>query len=285
MKTRYLISGKDGQLARAFIRRLSESSADYLTLNRAELDITDPASIMEVCESYRPNVIINCAAYNHVDRAEDAPGEADRVNALGPKLLARAAKKHGALLVHFGSDYVFDGTKQDGLYGEDDAANPINHYGKSKLRGEEGVAEETDNFLILRLSWVFGEGKQNFIRKLLEWAQNNEYLKIVCDEFSVPTYTYTVADITIKALDERLTGVYHLTNTGFCSRYEWAKLVLKHLGIKKFLRPVTTGSFGLRAKRPEFSAMCNALISKELNWEIPAWEQAVESYLEEFHNG
>ena len=285
MKTRHLITGKDGQLARAFARRLSSSSADYLPLGRSGLDVTDPDKIMEILDSYRPNVIINCAAYNHVDRAEDEPDGALRVNALGPKLLARASKKHGALLVHFSSDYVFDGTKQNGLYEEHDATNPINQYGKSKLRGEEGVAEETDNFLILRLSWVFGEGKQNFIHKLLEWAQNNEYLKIVCDEFSVPTYTGTVADITIKALDDRLTGVYHLTNTGFCSRYEWAKLVLKRLGIKKFLRPVTTESFDLRAKRPEFSAMCNALISKELNREIPAWEQAVESYLEEFHNG
>ena len=285
MKTRHLISGKDGQLARAFAKRLSESSADYLPLGRSELDITDPDRIMEVCGSYKPNVIINCAAYNYVDRAKDEPGEADRVNALAPKLLARAAKRHGALLVHFGSDYVFDGTKQDGLYEEGDAANPINQYGKSKLGGEEAIAEETDNFLILRLSWVFGEGKQNFIRKLLEWAQNNEYLKIACDEFSVPTYTYTVADITVKALDERLTGLYHLTNTGFCSRYELAKLVLKRLGIRKFLRPVTLESFGLKAKRPGFSAMSNALISKELNMEIPAWEQAVGSYLEEFHNG
>ncbi len=285
MKTRHLISGKDGQLARAFTRRLSESSADYLDLDRSELDVTDPDRVMEICGSYKPNVIINCAAYNHVDRAESEPDGADRVNALAPKLLAQAAKKHGALLVHFGSDYVFDGTKQNGLYEEGDATNPINRYGKSKLRGEEGVAEETDNFLILRLSWVFGEGKQNFIHKLLEWAQNNEYLKIVCDEFSVPTYTYTVADITIKALEERLTGVYHLTNTGFCSRYEWAGLVFKRLGIKKFLRPVTLESFDLRAKRPGFSAMSNEKISKELNAEIPAWEQAVESCLEEFHNG
>ena len=285
MKTRYLVTGSNGQLARAFIRKLSGSSADYLPLNRAELDITDPAAVTEICDSYRPNVIINCAAYNDVDGAEDDPGGAERVNTSGPGLLAQASKRLKALLVHFGSDYVFDGTKEDGLYKEDDPANPINRYGKSKLGGEEAIRKETDDFLIFRLSWVFGDGKQNFIHKLLEWAKNNDYLKIVCDEFSVPTYTGTVADITIKALDERLTGLYHLTNTGFCSRYEWASLIFKRMDIPKFIRPVTVASFDLRAKRPAFSPMDNGLISKELGLEIPAWEQAVESCLEEFHNG
>lgn len=285
MNIKYLISGKNGQLARAFIRRLSKKTADYLAPEESEFDITDSDRVMEICHSYRPDVIINCAAYNHVDRAEEEPDTARHINTLGPKLLARASRKHGAMFVHFGSDYVFDGLKQDGLYKEEDAPNPVNQYGKSKLGGEEAVREETDNFLILRLSWVFGEGSQNFIHKLLGWSQNNKYLKIVCDEFSVPTCAYTAADITLKSLEKGLTGLYHLTNTGYCSRYEWASLIFKRLGTRKFIRPTTMESFGLPAKRPGFSAMSNEKILKELDVEILEWEEAVKTYLEKFHNG
>jgi dTDP-4-dehydrorhamnose reductase len=126
---------------------------------------------------------------------------------------------------------------------------------------------------------VFGPGKQNFISKLLEWAKNSEYLKIACDEFSVPTCTDTVVDVALKAIKQGLTGRYHLTNTGFCSRYEWAKLVLSALVSEKFIRPVTMDSFNLPAKRPKFSAMNNGKLAHALGIEIPSWEDAVKSFL------
>ncbi len=282
---KYLISGRNGQLARAFIRRLSESGADCLAPEESDFDITDPERVGKICEAYRPDVIINCAAYNLVDRAEQEFDTALSVNASGPRILAREAAKRGALFVHFGSDYVFDGSKEEGLYTEGDATGPINRYGESKLRGENFVKEETDDFLVFRLSWVFGEGSQNFIHKLMGWAQGNEYLKIVCDEFSVPTYTYTVADATLKALERGLRGLYHLTNTGYCSRYEWARMVLGELGIRKFIRPVPMESFDLPARRPLFSAMSNEKIAGELGVEIPEWEEGVRAFLREFPNG
>jgi dTDP-4-dehydrorhamnose reductase len=203
------------------------------------------------------------------------------VNATGPRYLAQAAAKHKAVLVHFGSDYVFDGLKEQGLYNEDDATNPLNEYGKSKLAGERHVLDELDQCLILRLSWVFGPGKQNFIYKLNQWAKNNEYLRVACDEFSVPTFSETVVDVTLKALDRGLTGRHHLTNSGFCSRYEWAKLILRSLGVEKFIRPVTMDSFQLPAKRPQFSAMSNDRIARLLDLSIPAWDEGVRSYLQE----
>jgi dTDP-4-dehydrorhamnose reductase len=184
-------------------------------------------------------------------------------------------------MVHFGSDYVFDGMKENALYSENDPANPLNEYGKSKLSGEERVIRECRQSLVFRLSWVFGAGQQNFIYKLKTWAQNSEYLKIACDEFSVPTYTHTVVDITLKALQQGLTGRYHLTNSGFCSRYEWAKQILKQTGIAKFIRPVSMDSFTLPAKRPKFSAMSNGKISSLLHVSIPAWEDALISFLRE----
>ncbi len=278
---KYLIAGKNGQLARAFIRRFEERVLDFNAPDKSQFDITDSASVSRVVDAYKPDVIINCAAYNLVDRAEQERERAFSVNAAGPAHLARAAAKRKAFLVHFSSDYVFDGQKENGLYAEDDAANPLNEYGKSKLTGENAVLEEAGKSLVFRLSWVFGDGKQNFIHKLLEWSKNNEYLKIACDEFSVPTYTNTVADITLKALDQGVTGLYHLTNSGFCSRYEWARAVFRDLGINKFIRPVTSDIFNLPARRPKFSAMSNDKLSQVLDIRIPSWEEGVLSFLRE----
>lgn len=276
---KYLITGKNGQLAQAFIKRCEGRSLDYCVPDETRLDITNPNIVAAVVAAQKPDIIINCAAYNLVDKAEQDKDVVFAVNAAGPRTLAQAAAKQKAVLVHFGSDYVFDGLKENGLYTENDPVNPLNEYGRSKLAGEQGVLEELDRCLVLRLSWVFGTGKQNFIYKLNEWAKSNEYLKIACDEFSVPTYTETVVDVTLKALEQGVTGRYHLTNSGFCSRYEWAKLILTSLGINKFVRPVTMETFNLPAKRPKFSAMSNRKLANLLNDPIPAWEEAVKSFL------
>ncbi len=278
---KYLIAGRNGQLARAFIRKLEERALDFKAPDESHLDITDSDSVNRGVDSYKPDVIINCAAYNLVDKAEQEREKAFAVNAAGPAYLARAAAKRKAFVVHFSSDYVFDGQKENGLYSEYDATNPLNEYGWSKLKGESAVRKENDNSLVFRLSWVFGEGKQNFIHKLLEWTKKSEYLKIACDEFSVPTYTNTVADITLKALEQGVTGLYHLTNSGFCSRYEWAQAVFRDLGINKFIRPVTSDIFNFLARRPKFSAMSNENLSRLLDIRIPSWEEGVRSFIRE----
>jgi dTDP-4-dehydrorhamnose reductase len=278
---KYLIAGRNGQLAQAFIQKFEERAFDFRAPDESHFDITDSASVNDIVDSYKPDVVINCAAYNLVDRAEQEREKAFSINAAGPAHLARAAAKREAFLVHFSSDYVFDGQKENGLYTEDDATHPLNEYGKSKLAGEGAVREEAGKSLIFRLSWVFGEGKQNFIHKLMLWAQSNEYLKIACDEFSVPTYTDTVAGVTLKALEQRVTGLYHLTNSGYCSRYEWAQSVFRELGINKFIRPVASTVFNLPAKRPGFSAMSNEKLSRLLDIRIPSWEEGVRSFLRE----
>ncbi len=278
---KYLLTGKNGQLARAFIRRFERQTLDYLAPDESQLDITDPRMVSAAVDAYRPDVIINCAAYNLVDKAEQDRNAAFKVNAEGPKNLARAAASRKAFLVHFSSDYVFDGRKESGLYTEEDAVNPLNEYGKSKLAGEQHVSKENIRYLLLRLSWVFGHGKQNFIYKLSEWARTNEYLKIACDEFSVPTYTDSVVDVTFKAIETGVVGKYHLTNSGYCSRYEWAKVILNVLGINKFIRPVSMDEFQLPAKRPKFSAMSNGKLERMLNVNIPSWQDAVATFLKE----
>jgi dTDP-4-dehydrorhamnose reductase len=277
---KYLITGSSGQLATSFTNRLGSRSMEFLAPDESQCDITDRACIRKLIGTYHPRVIINCAAYNQVDKAEQDRDRAFQVNSAGPRILAEEARNCGALLVHFGSDYVFDGLKQDGLYRENDPVGPLSEYGRSKLAGEQAVLEVLgDRSLVFRLSWVFGEGKQNFIVKLLEWTASQEYLRIACDEFSVPTWTETVVDVTLNALEQGVSGLYHLTNSGYCSRYEWAKAILRKKGIDKFIRPVSMDSFRLPAKRPKFSAMSNRTITDSLNIPIPAWEEAVDRFL------
>lgn len=275
---KYLIAGRNGQLAQAFIKSFILGSIDFSAPDESELDIRESRVVEAVIAAYKPDVVLNCAAYNLVDRAEQDHENAVAVNAIGAKHLAEAAARNKAILVHFGTDYVFDGTKENGLYTEDDRVNPLNEYGKSKLLGEDLVRMTFDDALILRLSWVYGEGKQNFIGKFSEWARNNEYLKIACDEFSVPTCTDTVVNMTLKSLDAGLRGLFHLTNSGFCSRYEWATFMAKCSGLTKFIRPVSMDVFSLPAKRPKFSAMSNQRLARALRVNIPAWEEAVESF-------
>lgn len=278
---RYLITGKNGQLARAFQQRFEQQGLDFIAPDESALDITDRAAVFACIAAYKPQVVINCAAYNLVDKAEQDRTKAFSVNAEGPRMLAAAANKHNARMIHFGSDYVFDGTKENGLYTEQDTVTPLNEYGKSKLEGERLVIQETSRYLIFRLSWVFGEGQQNFIHKLLEWSQNSAFLKIACDEFSVPTSTRTVVDVAMRALEQDASGLFHLTNSGFCSRYEWAKHILDTLGTKKFIRPVSMDSFNLPARRPKFSAMSNENLSRQIGINIPTWQEAVTLFVRE----
>lgn len=278
---RYLITGKNGQLAQEFIRRFETDGVDFIADEKSKLDITDEKAVFDAVSASRPHVIINCAAYNLVDKAEQEPGQAERVNGDGPAILAAAAEKYNAVMVHFGTDYVFDGTKENGLYTEEDSVNPLNCYGISKLRGEKKITEMTEDFIIFRTSWVFGRGRQNFIYKLMEWARKNDYLKIACDEFSIPTYTETIVDATLAAVEQGLRGLYHLTSSGYCSRFEWARAALAAKGIKKFIRPVPMESFKLPARRPMFSAMSNKKISMLLGRNLPEWEESVRRFMAE----
>lgn len=276
---KYLITGAKGQLAQRFIRDLKENGKEFLALSKEELNITNFHQCYEVFKSFKPDVVINCAAYNLVDIAEaDGVEDAYMVNFLGVYNLSLLARDFGTMLVHFSTDYVFDGIKE-GLYVEQDAPSPLNNYGRSKLFGEKAIKSTADRYLIFRTSWVYGEGTQNFLYKLSQWAQKNEYLRIACDEFSVPTYTKSIVEITLKALDEGLTGLYHLTNSGYASRYEWAKEFFELKGIKKFIYPAYREEFNLPAKRPKWSAMSNEKISKALNIEIKRWKEALREFI------
>jgi dTDP-4-dehydrorhamnose reductase len=290
---RFLITGAKGQLAGEFLRILqnhsllpiaSRLSPEITALDKRGLDISDLNTVLEAVSYYKPDVVINCAAFNFVDKAEDNFDTAFKVNALGTKNLAHACKKHDALLIHYSSDYVFDGTKDD-FYTEQDEPNPINNYGKSKLEGEKFLLGETDKFLLFRVSWVFGEGKQNFLYKLKEWTEKQNIVKVVCDQISVPTYTEDIVRVTIHSIDAGLTGVFHLTNSGYASRYEVARYFIERLGHNSVVLPVCSDYFSTQAKRPYFSAMSNANISKILSLHVPDWKDGIDRFMKRVIKG
>ena len=271
---RYLILGAGGQLGREFAERLGDRA---VALERQRCDISDLSALSSVFESLKPRVVVNCAAYNRVDDAEKEFHAAYRVNALGVRNLAFLCRKHGAFLVHYSTDYVFDGQKE-GLYTEDDAPNPINQYGRSKLTGEMWLREELEKHLIFRVSWVYGRGRQNFIHKLLEWSKRFGVLRVSCDEVSVPTSARFIVDATLKAVEAGLSGTYHLVCRGYASRYEWARRLFGLLGVEKLVLPVPAETFQLPAKRPRFSAMSPELFATTLGVEPPPWEEELELF-------
>ena len=278
---KFLITGGSGQLAKEFAAYFDEHHYSYGTPQEGDLDITDPGQIERVVETEHPDVLINCAAYNQVDLAEDDCDKVFKVNSDAVGSLASICRQRSIFLVHFSSDYVFDGQKGS-PYTEDDKPSPLNVYGASKLKGEENLKRRTKDYLIFRLSWVFGNGPMNFLFKLSQWARQNNQLKIASDEISVPTYTQDVVRVTLGALDKGLKGLYHLTNSGFCSRYEWAKYYFQKKDEKKDIVPVPMASFDLKAQRPPFSAMDNRKIAKELGIEIPSWESGVDRYVAKY---
>lgn len=275
-----LITGSKGQLGiefRSFLEK--KSSIEVLALPREELDIGNSERVNKVIESFKPGIIINCSAYNYVDKAENDYDSAFRVNALGVKNLAIASERVGALLIHYSTDYVFDG-KKEGLYTEEDIPGPLNKYGLSKLEGEKLLREYTENFLLFRVSWVFGFGKQNFLHKLMELGKENSVLKIAFDQISAPTYTEDIVKITWKAIRTGLKNrIYHLTNTGYASRYEVAHYYFELLKKDVLLLPVLSEYFKSAAHRPYFSAMSNKKISNDTCIEIPHWQEAMKRYL------
>ncbi|HBA61051.1 MAG TPA: dTDP-4-dehydrorhamnose reductase [Elusimicrobia bacterium] len=276
---RVFITGAKGQLGTSFVRRFEANGWDYQAADVDTLDITDVNAVMDALMPYRPGLIINCAAYNLVDKAETDAAAAYAVNAEGPRNLSLAARKLESTLVHFGTDYIFDGAKA-APYTEADKPNPLNVYGSSKLKGEEYVLQAPGS-LVLRLSWVFGRGEQNFIHKLKGWAAKPGPLRISVDEVSVPTYTEDVVSVALEALKCGLMGVWHLANTGRCSRYDWARLALAEYGIDKELLPAKMAEFKTAARRPGYSAMSNAALSAELGLKIPSWEEAVKAFIRE----
>lgn len=276
---KYLILGSHGQLGTEFMRELGSRGAKVSGFDIDRVDVSDFGDMDALIKRERPDVLINCSAYNAVDLAETDFVTAFNANAIGPRNIAELARRRSFFPVHYSTDYVYDGSKKGKLYDENDRPAPPNQYGRSKLFGEKLFEEFLDDYLLFRVSWVYGPGKQNFIRKVSEWAESRDYLNVAADEVSVPTHTKLIVAATLKSLEKGLIGKYCLTANSYSSRYEWAKEIVSGLGINKIVYPASAKDFNLAAERPGFSAMSSAKLQKTLGEEFPHWRESLSGFL------
>lgn len=278
MSDSFLILGSNGQLGREFAKELTARGVPFTAPDERDCDITSAETMTKLLDGLRPSIVLNCAAYNAVDLAESDPETAYRINADAVRTIAELCGQRRILLVHYSTDYVFDGRK-GAPYSEHEAAGPLNVYGRSKRAGEEAVLHGGGEHLLLRTSWVFGNGPQNFIHKLLQWSKKNPVLRLTADETSVPTCTLDLVDVTLDAVRMRLTGLLHLTNSGTASRYDWGRYVAEKLSLPSEIHPASLDEFPGPARRPKYSAMSNAALTSTLGRPIPAWQDAVDRFL------
>jgi len=290
-----LLLGKNGQLGWELQRCLAPLG-EVRALDYPEIDLANRDSLRDSIRANKPEVIVNATAYTAVDRAESESELAYAINAAGPAAIAEEAKSLGAALIHFSTDYVFDGTKGE-PYVETDTPNPLSVYGKSKLAGEQAVQSVAEHgaYLILRTAWVYSTRRDSFISKVLQWARQNKTLKIVDDQVSNPTWARMLAQATALSLARAgnnfypwlagRKGLYHLAGDGYVSRLDWARQILaldahREEQVCKEILPALTSDFPTPAQRPLFSALDCDHFTATFGLRLPAWESALRMAME-----
>ncbi len=274
--------GANGQLGSDLIATVPKK-INLIPLKRADMDVTVREQVEEVITSLRPDFILNTSAYVKVDLAEEEPEKAFLVNSVGVKNLAEVCRKTGAVLVHISTDYVFDGKKIEKKepYTEEDTPNPINIYGVSKYAGELIVRNYLEKFYIIRVASLYGKagasGKGgNFVYTILSKAKSGKPLKVIDDIFMSPTYTYDAAQkIWEIIIGEKPYGVYHVTNSGYCSWYEFAIKILEYADLKTDIKPVKHTEFKTKAKRPLWSPLMSVR-----GIELRKWDEALKDFID-----
>ncbi|HUD21881.1 MAG TPA: dTDP-4-dehydrorhamnose reductase [Acidobacteriaceae bacterium] len=297
-KTKILVFGRIGQVGWELRHKLA-CLGQVTSLEYPEIDFSKPDSIRAAIRSTQPAVVINAAAYTAVDKAESEPELAMAINGTAPGVIAEEAKRFGSLMLHYSTDYVFDGTKH-GAYVESDAPNPVNVYGRSKLTGDEAIQAVGGNFLILRTSWVYGSRGSNFLLTMLRLARERTELRIVDDQIGAPTSSECIAQATADLLAQMLTpagggldgrsGTYNLTSTGETSWFEFARKLFTQsaatFGITiPSLVPISTSDYPRPAKRPANSRLSCQLLAETFGVMMPAWEDALSLVLETLAEG
>ena len=275
-----LLTGSNGQLGHDFKKIFNKKNIEYIATDYKELDITSDKDLNKFFqENEGITHVINCAAYNDVDKAE-TDKKVWLLNAEAPKKLAEFSKKIGAIFVTYTTDFVFDGEKSS-PYVEDDKTNGISEYGKSKAQGEKEVLKAYDRSFVIRTSWVFGIANNNFNKQVINWSKSRNELNIVDDQVSVPTYSMDLAEFSWKLIQTGKFGLYHITNDGIASKYDQAKYVLEKIGWKGTLGRAKTVDFNLPAKRPAYSKLDSSKVEKLLGEKIPTWQSGIDRFLEE----
>lgn len=280
---RVLLIGAGGQLGSDLVKALAHE--DLIALTHGDIEVCDPESVRAAMQSHAPQVVINTAAFHRVDDCEREPARAFAVNALGARNVALACKEQGCALLHLSTDYVFDGHKGS-AYDESDAPRPINAYGISKLAGEFFIRYLLDRYYIVRTSGLYGvagsSGKGgNFVELMLRLAREGKEIKVVKDQTLSPTYTVDLAQALAQLIRTERYGLYHITNSGECSWYQFAAKVFELTGVPAQLKPTTTAAFGAVARRPTYSVLAHkALLAAGLA-EMRPWPAALAAYLAE----
>ena len=275
-----LLTGSNGQLGHDFKKIFDKKNIEYIATDYKELDITSDENLNKFFqENEGITHVINCAAYNDVDKAE-TDKKVWLLNAEAPEKLAEFSKKIGAIFVTYTTDFVFDGEKSS-PYVEDDKTNGISEYGKSKAQGEKEVLKAYDRSFVIRTSWVFGIANNNFNKQVINWSKSRNELNIVDDQVSVPTYSMDLAEFSWKLIQTEKFGLYHITNDGIASKYDQAKYVLEKIGWKGTLGRAKTADFNLPAKRPAYSKLDSSKVEKLLGEKIPTWQSGIDRFLEE----
>jgi dTDP-4-dehydrorhamnose reductase len=279
-----LITGVNGQVGHALMRELTEH--DLIGLTRQECDLTNLDEIRQVIDQHQPDLIINPAAYTKVDQAEDEPELAFQINRDAPKVMAEKAREYHIPLIHFSTDYVFNGEKK-GPYEENDPTHPLGVYGQSKCAGEEAIQEVGGLIYIFRTSWVYSIVGLNFYLTMKKLSQERDELKVVADQIGVPTSNQFIAEqikVTILKLNEKNTGIYHLVPDGSCSWYEFAKEIIDQTNSEfdqDNLYAIQTHEFPTKTKRPKNSVLNNAKIKQTFKLECNHWKETLEKVIHE----
>lgn len=290
---RIMLLGNTGQLGWELQRTLAPLG-ELFPYDYPQMDITNPSLLRKTINEIRPNLIVNATAYTAVDKAEEESELCMMVNAEAPKIIAEEANNVHAALIHYSTDYVFDGEKNV-LYTEEDIPNPLNTYGKSKLQGEKAIQQLEGAYLILRTSWVYSLRRNSFVKKVLEWSRKQSTLRLVTDQIGNPTWSRMLAEITSLTLASapkdifnwmnEYCGIYHLAGEGYASRFECAKAILefdpnKDEQMCKEIQPALTVEFPTQAIRPLYSALNCERFFETFQFRLPGWKESLKMALD-----
>lgn len=275
-----LVTGVKGQLGHDVVNELNKRGIDSVGVDIQEMDITDASSVDQVITNAHVDAVIHCAAYTAVDAAEDNQDICHKVNVDGTQNIATTCKKLGIKMMYISTDYVFDG-QGTRPWDPDDARSPLNVYGQTKYEGELAIQNTLDNYFIVRIAWVFGINGKNFIKTMLKLAETHDHLTVVNDQYGSPTYTYDLAKLLVDMIVTDKYGIYHATNEGICTWYEFACEIFRQAKIQIDVQPVSSDAFPSKANRPCNSRMNKDKLDENGFHRLPTWQDAVARYLKE----
>ena len=282
-----LVTGANGQLGNEMRCIAATSLNNYIFTDVAELDITDLDAIRNMIHLDNIKVIVNCAAYTNVDKAEDDYDMADLLNNKAVENLAIAAKEVNATLIHISTDYVFQGDKNMPC-GEDCETNPLGIYGKTKRAGEQSIQRVGCNYLIFRTAWLYSQFGKNFVKTMRQLTADKDKLRVVFDQIGTPTYAKDLADIIYRVIEGdqyHKQGIYHFSNEGVCSWYDFAVAIMALSGLKCVVKPIESKDYPTPAKRPFYSVLNKGKIKKDFGIEIRHWSESLKDCVEKLNNG